>query len=147
MNGYERMMTALRRQEPDRVPVWELIVNEPVIKALYGDISYEDFVEKDDLDGITIFEDQRIVERFSDTQFKDEWGIMWTIEPNGIPYPSGGPIKTEADLDKYTRIRASVDHLTDLLSDMNTLTPEIHAASGYSTLISAVESCQLLGLF
>ena len=46
MNGLERMMTAIRREEPDRVPIWELIVNEPVIKALYGDISYEDFVEE-----------------------------------------------------------------------------------------------------
>jgi hypothetical protein len=44
-----------------------------------------------------------------------------------------------ADLDKYARIRASFDHLVDLLSDMNTLTPELHASSGYSTLISAVK--------
>ncbi len=115
MNGYERMMTALRREEPDKVPVWELIVNEPVIKALYGDISYEDFVEKDDLDGITIFEDQRIVERFSDTRYKDEWGILWTIEPNGIPYPSGGPIKTEADLDRYTPPDPDTDYRLDSL--------------------------------
>ena len=115
VNGYERMMTALRREEPDRVPVWELIVNEPVIKALYGDISYEDFVEKDDLDGITIFEDQRVTEKFSDTQYKDEWGILWTIEPNGIPYPSGGPIKTESDLDKYTMPDPDADHRLESL--------------------------------
>jgi hypothetical protein len=45
-----------------------------------------------------------------------------------------------ADLDKYARIRANLDHLTDLLSDMNTLTPEIHANTGYSTLIDAIQS-------
>lgn len=45
-----------------------------------------------------------------------------------------------ADLDKYARIRASFDHLTDLLGDMNALTPEIHTDSGFATLISAVES-------
>ena len=44
-----------------------------------------------------------------------------------------------ADLDKYARIRASFDRLTDLLSDMNALTPEIHATNGFSDLISAVE--------
>lgn len=115
MNGYQRMMTALRREEPDRVPVWELIVNEPVIKALYGDISYEDFVEEDDLDGITIFENQRTTERISDTQYKDEWGILWTVEPNGIPYPSGGPIKTEADLDKYIPPDPDADHRLESL--------------------------------
>lgn len=115
MNGYERMMVALRREEPDMVPVWELIINAPVIRALYGDISYEDFVEKEDLDGITIFENQLVTERLSDTQYKDEWGILWTIEPNGISYPSGGPIKTESDLDRYTPPDPDADHRLDSL--------------------------------
>ncbi|HLO31721.1 MAG TPA: toll/interleukin-1 receptor domain-containing protein [Anaerolineales bacterium] len=43
------------------------------------------------------------------------------------------------DLDKYARIRSNIDHLTDLLSDMNVLTPELHAVHGFSTLIRAVE--------
>jgi len=51
MTGCERMMLALERKEPDRVPVWELIINQPVISSLYGDISYADFVEREDLDG------------------------------------------------------------------------------------------------
>jgi hypothetical protein len=45
-----------------------------------------------------------------------------------------------ADLDKYTIIRASFDHLTDLLSDMYTLTSESHQANGFSTLIDAVKN-------
>jgi tetratricopeptide (TPR) repeat protein len=44
-----------------------------------------------------------------------------------------------ANLDRYASIRASFDHLTDLLSDMNALTPEMHASNGFSTLIGAVE--------
>jgi TIR domain len=44
-----------------------------------------------------------------------------------------------ADLDRYARIRANFDHLSDLLSDMNALTPEMHAASGFSTLLCLVE--------
>jgi hypothetical protein len=47
-----------------------------------------------------------------------------------------------SDLDKYTRIRANFVDLIGLLSDMNTLTPEIHEASGFATLISAVEAAQ-----
>jgi len=100
MTGYERMMLALKRKEPDRVPVWELIVNQPVISSLYGDISYADFVEKEDLDGITCVEDQRMQDLGNNT-YKDEWGIIWKIEPSGLSYPSGGPIKSERDLDKY----------------------------------------------
>ncbi len=114
MNGYERIMTALKRQESDTVPVWELIVNRPVIEALYGNISYEDFVEKEGLDGITIFEDQKLT-KLNDTQLKDEWGILWTIEPNGIPYPSGGPIKTELDLDRYIPPDPDADYRLDSL--------------------------------
>lgn len=34
MKGRDRMLTALRRGVPDAVPVWELIINEPVISAL-----------------------------------------------------------------------------------------------------------------
>ncbi len=44
-----------------------------------------------------------------------------------------------ADLDKYARIRAKFDHLVDLLGDMNTLTPERHARSGYTILVDAVQ--------
>jgi len=94
------MLTALRREEPDRVPVWELIVDRPVIKALYGDIPYEDFVEREDLDGITVVEDQRL-EWLDGRTYRDEWGILWKIEPNGIAYPSGGPISDEKDLGHY----------------------------------------------
>jgi uroporphyrinogen-III decarboxylase len=67
-------MTALRREEPDRVPIFELIINEPVIKALHPDLVsgtkyqrgsegiYEiqaNFIEREDLDAIVIFEDMR----------------------------------------------------------------------------------------
>jgi len=100
MTGYERMMMALQLKQPDRVPIWELIIDPPVIKALYGDISYADFVEKENLDGITVVEDQKI-EEINSTTFKDEWGIIWKKEPSGLTYPSGGPIKSEKDLDKY----------------------------------------------
>jgi hypothetical protein len=45
-----------------------------------------------------------------------------------------------ADLDKYARIRSNFDHLTELLSDMNALTPKMHAANGFATLINAIEN-------
>ncbi len=116
MTGLERFLTALRRAEPDRVPVWELIVNEPVIKALYGDISCLDFAEREELDGVTVFEDNRQTQVGPDT-FRDEWGILWKIEPNGIGYPSGGPIKTEADLDRYAPPDPDADHRLESLRE------------------------------
>jgi len=100
MTGYERMMAALQLKEPDRVPIWELIIDPPVIRALYGDMSYPDFVEKENLDGITVPEDQKI-EKLNSTTFRDEWGIIWKKEPSGLDYPLEGPIKSEKDLDNY----------------------------------------------
>jgi outer membrane protein assembly factor BamB len=44
-----------------------------------------------------------------------------------------------ADLKKYKLIRDNFDQLTGQISDMNTLTPEIHAKSGYATLVAAVQ--------
>ncbi len=117
MTGYERFMTALRRQQPDRVPIWELIVNEPVIKALYGDISYLDFAEKEDHDGVTIFEDFRVVERYDENTYRDEWGIIWQIGGAGISYRIDGPIKTEADLDNYTPPEPNTDYRLQSLQE------------------------------
>ncbi len=47
-----------------------------------------------------------------------------------------------ADLENYGRIRANLDNLTKLLSDMNALTPEVHAVEGFETLVNAVVKAQ-----
>jgi len=129
MTGLERMMTAIRRRGvPDRVPIWELIINLPVIKALYPDLfsaakvaRYErgsaggfllqaDFIEREDLDGITIFEDIQIRHRIDASTYVDEWGITWHTEENGIPYAVGHPIQQESDLDGYQPPDPDADH-------------------------------------
>ncbi|MFP4029371.1 MAG: hypothetical protein ACLFWL_16410, partial [Candidatus Brocadiia bacterium] len=113
MNGYERMMAALRNKQPDRVPIWELIVNRPVIEGLYPELfegaekaRYErgsqggfrlqaDFVEKENLDGITVFEDGQVKEWINDRTYIDEWGITWKTGDHGIPYAVEHPIQSE----------------------------------------------------
>jgi uroporphyrinogen decarboxylase len=118
MNGYERMMTAVRREQPDRVPVWELIINRPVIEALCPELvtperrsRYEwgsqggfllqaDFVDAEGLDGITVFEDGN-VQWLGERTYRDEWGITWQVAPSGIPYCVGHPIRSESGLDGY----------------------------------------------
>jgi uroporphyrinogen decarboxylase len=116
MTGYERIMTALRREEPDRVPMFELIINEPVIRALYPDLSLKtkvqrgsqgiyqiqaEFIEREDIDAIVIFEDARVTEWIDEEHYVDEWGITWQIPSTGIPYVVGHPIQNESDLDSY----------------------------------------------
>jgi uroporphyrinogen decarboxylase len=116
MTGQRRFLTALQRREPDRVPIWELIVNRPVIEALHGDISYLDFAEKENLDAVTIFETGRRKDLGNDV-VQDEWGIIWKIEPNGVPYPSGGPIKDERDLDAFRPPDPDAPYRVDDLKD------------------------------
>ncbi len=119
MTGYERFMTALlRRGEPDRVPLWELIVDEPTLSA-FGAHSLEEFVELEDLDGITIFEDMKLEPLEAEERqelvwrgrtvmegtrqiVRDEWGVVWGITEFGIPYPIEGPIRGPEDLRSYT---------------------------------------------
>ncbi|MBI2192218.1 MAG: hypothetical protein HYU36_09555 [Planctomycetes bacterium] len=117
MTGRERFLAALRRSEPDRVPLWELIVNEPTLSA-WGAATLEDFVEAEDLDAITVFEDMplrpleasegpieawrgRSLPGGHGAALKDEWGVVWRVADFGIPYPCGGPIRNEGDLRHY----------------------------------------------
>ncbi len=46
----------------------------------------------------------------------------------------------QKDIDLYTEIRNTIDRLTDILRDMNTLTPEIHGKSSFEELFKAIES-------
>jgi len=118
MTGYDRTMAALRREEPDRVPIWELIVNEPTLSA-WGAASLEEFVEQEDLDAVTIFEDvplrslgPREVSELCEeghaavgaesAYAMDEWGIVWGHTELEIPYPVTGPIRTEDDLRRFS---------------------------------------------
>jgi len=116
VNGYERFLKTVRREEPDKVPIWELIIDRPVIEALYGNIPFLDFIEKEGLDGFTIFEDGK-KELLSGITYKDEWNIIWKLEPNNIYYPFDGPIKTYDDLKKFSLPDADAGYLYQSLEE------------------------------
>ncbi len=115
MTGRDKFLTALSGGEPDRIPIWELIIDRPVIEALEGDISREDFIERYDLDGITIFQDMHKVREFDAQTYEDEWGITWRVGAAGISYPLDGPIKSEKDLDNFRHPDPDADYRLDTL--------------------------------
>jgi len=104
MNGLERVMTALRIREPDRVPHFERIAKR-VREAILPGSSEEDIVEHLDLDGI------RFIDRTHSWSYemvdegkrikRDQWGglVRYTSEDN--PVPMEPAIKSERDLDTY----------------------------------------------
>lgn len=116
MTGQQRFMAALARKEPDRVPIWELIVNEPTLSAFYGNVSYLEFAEREDMDGVTIFENQARTP-VGDGAFLDEWGVRWLAAEGGVSYPSGGPIRTKDDLRSYKPPSATAPHRFDTLRE------------------------------
>ncbi|HEY3398722.1 MAG TPA: uroporphyrinogen decarboxylase family protein [Armatimonadota bacterium] len=117
MTGYERFMTALRREQPDRVPLWELIVNGPVIEKLYGPgVSYLDFAEREDLDGVCVGENYHSTP-LDDTHWLDEWGITWGQGKADAPYPADHPIRSAADVDSFTVPDPDADHRLTTLAD------------------------------
>ncbi len=119
MTPRRRFLTALARRQPDRVPVWELIINPPTLTA-WGASSFAEFADAEDLDGITVFEDtpvrplsreeadelsarRQLPEPLApETHVMDHWGCIWGKTDFGIPYPVTGPIQDADALRHWT---------------------------------------------
>lgn len=101
MNGYERMMAAIRLREPDRVPIMEWSIHPNVIQGICPGGTIYDLVEALDLDGIGV--GGRHVPKHWETQDKvyvNPWGIKYGRTAEAYA-PIEGPIKTEEDLARY----------------------------------------------
>ena len=114
MTGLDRFMAALAGEEPDTVPIWELIINEPTLSAFHGPVDHLEFVDREDMDGVTIFENgQRTA--IGDGEWVDEWGIRFRAAEGGMPYPSGGPIAAHEDVQSYEPPDPNAPHRFDTL--------------------------------
>jgi uroporphyrinogen decarboxylase len=103
MNSYERVIAALQRKQPDRVPISEWEVDYRVIRAIDPRLDYFSFVEEYELDLVCTLEDIEF-QPVSPTRKKDHFGIVRDFSgnvPQFWPMPVEGPIRTETDLDGY----------------------------------------------
>jgi uroporphyrinogen decarboxylase len=104
LSGLERILTALKLQEPDVVPHFERVA-KTVRDAILPGATEEEFVEHMDLDGT------RFIDRTHSWSYEivdenkrikeDQWGglVRYTTEDN--PVPMEPAIKSEKDLDTY----------------------------------------------
>jgi len=104
LTGLERVLTALKLQEPDRVPHFERVAKR-VIDGILPGASEDDFVAYMDLDGI------RFIDRTHSWSYemvdaskkikRDQWGglVRYTTEDNPVPVEPA--IKSERDLETY----------------------------------------------
>ncbi len=121
MNGRERILTALSHQEPDRVPLYIHGINEKPIIAIAGefmeglpdpDTSFYDMTdlekinmlealfvvhEQHDIDGFTALEFGH-EERISEDKVKDAWGVVYQLNPFGLPVACRHPVPDRAAL-------------------------------------------------
>jgi len=100
----ERVFRALERKEPDRMPHFEIGVDQKVLNAILPGATYEEFVEYMDWDALVsrdrdYFKEEVLSE--NPRIARDEWGTVkrFTQEVEGIPIEA--PIKSEKDLENY----------------------------------------------
>jgi uroporphyrinogen decarboxylase len=102
MNSYERFMTALRREEPDMVPIMDLAVEQEVRDKVMPGVSILDFYEKIEMDAIVVFEDGYDWEEVRPGARRDHFGILRDFrEMHGAAYPFPIEPRIKPDQDIY----------------------------------------------
>ncbi len=102
LTSVERIMRVLRREEPDRVPHFEWLVDRKVREALRpGCKTYNEFAVSMGHDAVLADPNFR-KEQVGSKRWRSEWGyvVEYTAEEHGIEVEF--PIATMADLEHYT---------------------------------------------
>jgi uroporphyrinogen decarboxylase len=107
MNSYERVVAALERRQPDRVPYIESVIDQHVMEALLPGCDYFQFNEWLGIDSVGQNRSSwsRDNVEYVDKEkgfFRDKWGVIRAFGPESTPAPVEGPIKRPEDLKTYT---------------------------------------------
>jgi uroporphyrinogen decarboxylase len=99
MTPLERVLTVLRREEPDRVPHFEWVHDAGVTAALTNGGSYWDLVELLDIDAVMVAPAYR-KQSLGDGALLDEWGVTRIVAPDGygMVVEERTPVRDEATL-------------------------------------------------
>lgn len=135
MTGRARIIAALNRKIPDRVPTMEWILHPEVMKNMNGADSDIEFAIKAGLDGIAVSLDytKKIIDN---RHFIDEWGVT-RVSYDDYPNPIGYPIKTMADFEKFAVPDPDAEHRFDKIKDaLNQVGDEIAVVARVKDVIS-----------
>jgi uroporphyrinogen decarboxylase len=125
MNSRERVIAALERRRPDRVPFFECVIDQRVMDALLPGCDYDRFNDWIGLDNASQNRSswsRENVEFIDEAKglFRDKWGVIRAFGPESTPAPVEGPIKTPEDLQTYTPpdpdaddVLGSIPHLVE----------------------------------
>jgi uroporphyrinogen decarboxylase len=100
MNGEERLLRTLKRQETDRVAHFEWYIDKKVINALSPGADYAKFCYDLDVDAICLDVDfdKKIL---GEGLVEDEWGMIKKYTGEAHAFPIDGPIRTLKDAEEY----------------------------------------------
>lgn len=121
MTGKERILEALALGQPDRVPIFELGINESSIVKLGRLLFGETLLPQRDLPDLAPDEAARLIDvlcaivealdldasstvfltgrkPFDDDHVRDRFGIVYHVSQHGEPYPVDGPVHDASDL-------------------------------------------------
>lgn len=102
MNSAERVRTALRLGQPDRVPIIEFVLDERVARAAVpGCLDVADCMDRLGMDGVGCGARFEVVHRHGDGSYVDEWGVTYKSSPEAVAHPHRGPIATIDDARAY----------------------------------------------
>ena len=101
MSSVERVLRTLRREEPDRIPHFEWIIDRKVREAICPGCSMEEFTVRMELDAILTGPDFK-KESVGPKRVRNEWGVIQEYNSEEHGFPVEGPIKTLDDLRRYT---------------------------------------------
>ncbi len=104
---YDRVIAALERRTPDRVPLFEFVIDPRVIQGVVASGDYFELVEELDLDVVGLNRSSWPAEGLDWIDkdkglFRDHWGVIRAKGLEHAPYPVEGPIKCADDLKTYT---------------------------------------------
>lgn len=150
----DRVLTALRRGRPDRVPIFELMIDPRVIEALRPGGSYADFCERFPIDMVitptpsSMYRKMPAGERGGVPHVRTEWGELRAETGDLVPIPVDGfPIRTRADLDAYhppdplaPRRFAALRGLLDRFRGIKAVGIHLHDAFSYPTYLMGMEN-------
>lgn len=100
LTSAERVLRTLRREEPDRVPHFEWIIDRRVRDAICPGSTMEEFTVRMGLDAILTAPDYRR-EQVAPNRVRNEWGTILEYSAEEYAMPVSGPIHTLADFERY----------------------------------------------
>lgn len=106
-SSLERVITALRRQEPDRVPIFEFMIDPKVVEGILPGGSYPDLVEALDIDCVVtptpsrMYHLEQIGDRDGNPVYRSEWGEIRVANVEMVTVPVEHPLKSRADWESY----------------------------------------------